>query len=219
MRTLQHLTSRTGHLADLVGTGWSHHYRCLHPASEDRDGRRVDLRWMDVAAARGVQIDPATAEWHAVSGYRLHHPPPADTLSEPAAGPTPSVLLPVLRTVAAGRKVGEVLLAEWTGYDESQAGRDLHGAVSEGVRTLARLEYSVWRTSLTQAVELIRADQTFRSPRDRTLLANFIWDPSEDWLVAADGDLASTYLATSFPVGHWDPELEWTEVTEDAPLS
>lgn len=219
MRTLQQLTSRTGQLADLVGTGWSHHYRCLHPAAEHRNGRRVELRWADVAAARGAQIDPATAEWHAVSGHRLHYPSPASSLSEPVAGPTSSVLLPVLRTLAAGGEVGEVLLAEWTGYDESQAGRHLHGAVFEGVRTLGRLDYSVWRTSFAGAEELIRGDQTFRSPRDRAILANFIWDVSEDWLVAADGDLASTYLATSIAIAHWDPDLEWVEVADDSPLS
>jgi len=160
-----------------------------------------------------------SADWHDVSGSRLHHPKEGATVGEPLAGPTSSVLLPILRTIAARCEVGEVWLAEWIGYDEDQAGRPLQGAVLEGVRKFGRLHYSVWRTPLVQAIELIAADRYFRCPPDRAVLANFVWDTGENWVVAADGDLASTYVATQFAISDWAPELEWVEIPENVRLS
>lgn len=218
VRTLQQLRFLTGRLPDLVGDEWAHHYRMLHPARTQRHDEGAHVRWAEVAASRGVQVDLRSAAWHDVSGYRLHHPKATDTVGEPIAGPTSSVLLPVLCTLADCRDIEEVTLAEWNGYDEKLAGRQLEGARYQGTRSMSHLEYSLWQTTVAQAATLIESDRVFGCPPDRMVLANVIWDATEDWLVVADGDLASTYVATTFAVDRWHPDLEWVEVPADVPL-
>lgn len=64
---------------------------------------------------------------------------------------------------------------------------------------------------------MIAGDEAAR-PSHQSVLANYLWDASGDWLVAADIDLASTYCATTFAVEAWQRPLEWGPVHADTRL-
>jgi hypothetical protein len=209
----------SGGLAGLVGTGWGHHYRILHPAYDLVDRALVPVTWAEVAARRGARPDLRTAAWHDVSGFRLHHPRENPVFRvEPRVGPVPGVLGPVLAGLPAGSG-GGVWLAEWTGFDESAAGRSLDGCVFSGTATLVGLPHSVWRSTLPAALALIARGDEPGGPGSDALLADVVRDVAGGWIVVSSPDLASTYCATREPVAHWDAGLEWLEVDRAAPVS
>lgn len=206
-------------VAGLLG-GWPHAYRVLHPV-EDWSPQQglTTMRWSEIAGRRGQPFDPATASWLAVSGRRLHQTAPDGRDVEPPVGPVAGVLIPLLDVIASEFDTAEVLVGEWTGYGSATAGRNLHGARREADRVLGATTFGFWRLPLSTLVSAIAAGSETTTMGPDAVLANWIEDPLGQWVVRADGDLASTYVGTSSALPDWPTVLEWTSVGSDAPLS
>ncbi len=214
----------SGRVDGLLGTGWAHRYRVLHPAYRARGSGWQPVPWAEIAARTGRRFEPAHSSWHEVSGHRLHHPRPEPSWGvEPQVGPVPEVLAPVLTALVPdpasdSTRSGALLFAEWVGYDEEIAGRELTGATLVETVVDTGDGYTVWSATVSELLRLIRgAEGQGGDPADR-VLANFTWSPAGDWLVVADPDLASTYVGTHTQVDGW-ADLEWAEVGPHAPLS
>jgi hypothetical protein len=141
--------SEFGTVAGLVGSGWQHYLRVLHPAWSDRpDGASEAVRWADVGQRTGRSVDLSVASWFDVSGVRPHREelPPGVTREPDEA-------------LDARPLVARLL----TGLDAGAAPLRLHN------RT-----YAVWSMPLVEVLERLTADDEWPS-----LVANLVWVPGE----------------------------------------
>lgn len=204
-------------VADLLGD-WPYSYRVLHPVAAGMSGRgqRPGMRWSEVAEQRATTVELSSAQWHDVSGRRLHTTAPAAEDFEPEVGPATGVLIPLLRLLAA--ETAEVDVAEWDGYGSVKAGRALDGAVRRPDRQVGRENFTVWRMPPHIAERLIQAGSETATMGSDAVLANLIEGPDDQWLVRADGDLASTYVGSRTALIHWPTSLERCSVDPGDPL-
>lgn len=204
LRRLEH-ASRSGTVASLVGDGWGAYWRVLHPA-ERFDGQEYKpVRWSEIAEARGVDFDPARSTWYEVSGVEPH----SDGLArsgiavEPLEGADDAsrhrLLIDFLVGSAGDETVG---LAEWAGYGDA---KPVAGALDV---VIAREPYRV----LTVGRDDVPLSTGFR--------ANYAVGDSGLWLVGADMDLMSTYVAVSASLTlSWPSELEVAQCSAGDRLS
>lgn len=213
---------RRATVAGLIGD-WPFYYRVLHPVVTALPGDEdlaptATLRWSEIAAERSETIDPSSATWHSTSGRRLHQTAPDGRDMEPAVGPVPEVLIPLLRFLSLEFDTAEMTVAEWAGYGSVAPGRDLAGGVRRPDRVVGADRFEVWQLSVADLVRAIGAGSESKTMGSGAVLANCVEDPDRRWVVRSDGDLASTYVGTVRPLADWPTDLEWTAAEADSPL-
>lgn len=213
---------RRATVAGLIGD-WPFYYRVLHPMvialPGDEDlALTATQRWWEIAAERNESIDLSSATWHSTSGRRLHQTGPDGRDMEPAVGPVPEVLIPLLESLSREFDTVEMTVAEWTGYGSVVPGRDLDCGIRRPDRVVGADRFEVWQIPVAALVRAVAAGRETKTMGSDSVLANCVEDPDRRWVVRSDGDLASTYVGTVRPLLNWPMVLEWTAVEADTPL-
>ena len=194
-----------GTVAGLVGDGWSHYVRVLHPARRRAsDGSVEPLTWRAVAELNGRHVQLAGASWSDVGGVAPHRTQlPQGVDEEPSeaegAGPVVARLVSALQPQGAS-----VWIGEWDGYGFRTPDQQAPHL------TLNRRGYRVRAAARDEALSLMTSHDAEGWP---TLVPNLVWAADGGWCVGADVDCMSTYVGTSLPLPDLDAlGLEWVPV-------
>ncbi|MDO4784916.1 MAG: hypothetical protein Q3997_07525 [Propionibacteriaceae bacterium] len=166
------------------------------------------MPWREIAPP---DIDVATADWHSVSGVRLHTGKSAPGWDiEPYVGPgDPRVAPSVFRHLREGA-IGACWIGYWTGYGRERPEGAQALSLGGGVRT-----YHV--VPLTPTLHDAMAAGTDALP----IYPDIAWDEGGSFLMVADLDLPSTVIGCTAALARRvcaDSGLEALLVDPDAPI-
>jgi hypothetical protein len=175
------------HVATLVPAAYPAHARILH-----RGGTQsVDLRWADIAARTGKQLDAETTyqeliDWNSLA--RPHQPP--DPWIEPERGSLrPDECAAVAEVLARHTASPDVCwFCVWEGY--GSAWTVLNRLSEHAHRVVLEHRNCLLFRGPVSAATAFRSEPWFQSP-------TLWWPQDRAWVVASELDIYSTYVAAS----------------------
>ena len=171
----------------IVPTGFERYVRILHPAYVSAGDELTPISWKRVADSAGQPLNKAS-HWH-----QLIAQVPEDQQGlyvEPSEGTLDNALFEELINILKSHsdKPDNAWFGVWEGYDYKLPFVDEAPKISVGDR-----HFNLLNGSLDDASESFCKGPFFQS-------ANMVWPDDNQWFLASEIDLKSTYLAGSSEV-------------------